>query len=53
MELVERYSHGTLAVIDGAGHALMHERPEILAALLAISLAGLVLTRGESLAHAP
>ncbi len=34
MELVGRYPHATMAVVDGAGHALMHERPELLAALL-------------------
>ncbi len=28
-ELLERYPHATLAVIEGAGHALMHERPEL------------------------
>jgi pimeloyl-ACP methyl ester carboxylesterase len=33
-ELLERYPHATLAVIEEAGHALMHERPELLAALL-------------------
>ena len=33
-ELLERYPHATLAVIDGAGHALMHERPELIAPLL-------------------
>ena len=33
-ELLERYPHATLAVIEGAGHALMHERPELLAALV-------------------
>ncbi len=33
-ELLERYPHATLAVIEGAGHALMHERPELLAALI-------------------
>jgi pimeloyl-ACP methyl ester carboxylesterase len=32
--LLERYPHATLAVIDGAGHALLHERPELLAPLL-------------------
>jgi pimeloyl-ACP methyl ester carboxylesterase len=32
-ELLERYPHATLAVIEEAGHALMHERPELLAAL--------------------
>jgi pimeloyl-ACP methyl ester carboxylesterase len=31
--LLERYPHATLAVIEDAGHALMHERPELLAAL--------------------
>jgi pimeloyl-ACP methyl ester carboxylesterase len=33
--LLERYPHATLAVLDGAGHALIHERPELLAPLLA------------------
>lgn len=33
MALLECYPHATLAVVDEAGHALMHERPEILAAL--------------------
>jgi pimeloyl-ACP methyl ester carboxylesterase len=33
-ELLQRYPHATLAVIEDAGHALMHERPELLAALL-------------------
>jgi pimeloyl-ACP methyl ester carboxylesterase len=33
-ELVEQYPHATLAVIEDAGHALMHERPESLAGLL-------------------
>jgi pimeloyl-ACP methyl ester carboxylesterase len=32
--LVERYPRATLAVIEDAGHALMHERPDLLAALL-------------------
>ena len=32
-ELLERYPHATLAVIEDAGHALMHERPELLASL--------------------
>ncbi|HEY0169073.1 MAG TPA: alpha/beta hydrolase [Jatrophihabitans sp.] len=32
--LLERYPHATLAVIEGAGHALIHERPELLAPLL-------------------
>jgi pimeloyl-ACP methyl ester carboxylesterase len=34
MELLKRYPHATLAVIEGAGHALMHERPELIAPLL-------------------
>ena len=33
--LFERYPHATLAVLEDAGHALMHERPELLTALLA------------------
>jgi pimeloyl-ACP methyl ester carboxylesterase len=33
-ELLELYPHATLAVIEDAGHALMHERPGQLAALL-------------------
>lgn len=32
--LLERYPHATLAVVDDAGHALMHERPELLAPLI-------------------
>lgn len=35
VDLLERYPHATLAVIEDAGHALMHERPEVLAAILA------------------
>jgi len=34
MELREQYPHATLAAVDGAGHALMHERPGLLAGLL-------------------
>jgi pimeloyl-ACP methyl ester carboxylesterase len=33
-ELLEGYPHATLAVIEDAGHALMHERPALVAALL-------------------
>ena len=33
-ELLELYPHATLAVIEDAGHALMHERPGLLAAFL-------------------
>jgi pimeloyl-ACP methyl ester carboxylesterase len=32
--LLPQYPHATLAVIDGAGHALMHEQPELLSALV-------------------
>ena len=32
--LLEHYPHATLAVIDDAGHALIHERPELLAPFL-------------------
>jgi pimeloyl-ACP methyl ester carboxylesterase len=34
MALLERYPHATLGVVEDAGHALMHERPELLAAFL-------------------
>jgi pimeloyl-ACP methyl ester carboxylesterase len=33
-DLLERYPHATLAIVEDAGHALMHERPALLAALL-------------------
>jgi pimeloyl-ACP methyl ester carboxylesterase len=32
--LLDRYPHATLAVVDGAGHALLHERPEVAGPLL-------------------
>jgi pimeloyl-ACP methyl ester carboxylesterase len=38
-DLVDRYPHASLAVLDDAGHALPHEQPEILRALLAEWLA--------------
>ena len=38
-ELSERYPRATLAVIDDAGHALMHERRELLGALVSDWLA--------------
>src|ERR1700712_1940401 len=34
-DLFERYPHATLAIVEGAGHAVMHERPELFAALVA------------------
>ena len=33
--LLGRYPHATSAVVDGAGHALLHERPEVVGPLLA------------------
>jgi pimeloyl-ACP methyl ester carboxylesterase len=33
-DLLDRYPHASLAVIDDAGHALAHEQPELLRALL-------------------
>ncbi|MDQ1541829.1 MAG: hypothetical protein QOH29_2555 [Actinomycetota bacterium] len=38
-DLVDRYPHASLAVLDDAGHALPHEQPELLRALLAEWLA--------------
>jgi pimeloyl-ACP methyl ester carboxylesterase len=32
--LLERYPRATLAVVEDSGHALMHERPELVAALI-------------------
>jgi pimeloyl-ACP methyl ester carboxylesterase len=34
MTLLERYPHATLGIVEDAGHALMHEQPELLAAFL-------------------
>jgi pimeloyl-ACP methyl ester carboxylesterase len=39
IDLVDHYPHATLAVVDDAGHALPHEQPELLRALLAEWLA--------------
>lgn len=33
-DLLDHYPHASLAVIDDAGHALPHERPELLRALM-------------------
>ena len=33
-ELLDRYPHASLAVVDDAGHALIHERPELFGALI-------------------
>lgn len=38
-DLVDRYPHATLAVVDDAGHALPHEQPDLLRALVAEWLA--------------
>ncbi|HYN97696.1 MAG TPA: alpha/beta hydrolase [Pilimelia sp.] len=35
VDLLEHYPHASLAVVDDAGHALPHERPDVLRALLA------------------
>ncbi len=37
--LLENYPRATLAVIEGAGHALPHERPDVLRELVAHWLA--------------
>jgi pimeloyl-ACP methyl ester carboxylesterase len=34
VELLDAYSHASLAVVEDAGHALMHERPVLLASLI-------------------
>jgi pimeloyl-ACP methyl ester carboxylesterase len=39
VDLVDHYPHASLAVVDEAGHALPHERPELLRALVAEWLA--------------
>ncbi|MGY1786948.1 alpha/beta fold hydrolase [Geodermatophilus sp. SYSU D00698] len=39
VELLDVHPHAPLAVVDDAGHALPHERPEVLRALLAEGLA--------------
>jgi pimeloyl-ACP methyl ester carboxylesterase len=39
VDLFDRYPHASLAVVDDAGHALPHEQPELLRALLAEWLA--------------
>jgi pimeloyl-ACP methyl ester carboxylesterase len=39
VDLVDHYPHASLAVADDAGHALPHEQPELLRALLAEWLA--------------
>ncbi|HEY4630000.1 MAG TPA: hypothetical protein VIG96_01745, partial [Blastococcus sp.] len=48
-DLADQYPHASLAVIDDAGHALPHEQPELLRALVAEWLArrALVPARGR------
>jgi pimeloyl-ACP methyl ester carboxylesterase len=38
-DLLDHYPHASLAVVDGAGHALPHEQPHLLSALVAEWLA--------------
>lgn len=45
VDLLERYPHATLAVLDGAGHALPHEQPAVLGALLGAWCAAALTTR--------
>jgi pimeloyl-ACP methyl ester carboxylesterase len=33
-DLIDYYPHASLAVVDNAGHALPHEQPDLLRALL-------------------
>ena len=47
VDLLEHYPHASLVVADDAGHALPHERPELLAAALADWLARV--GRGEAI----
>jgi pimeloyl-ACP methyl ester carboxylesterase len=46
MDLVDHYPHASLAVVDDAGHALPHEQPELLGALLAEWLVRVERSRG-------
>jgi pimeloyl-ACP methyl ester carboxylesterase len=46
VNLLDRYPHATLAVIEDAGHALMHERPELLATLVSDWLDRALLAEG-------
>lgn len=39
VDLVDHYPHASLALLDGAGHALPHEKPDLLRALVAEWLA--------------
>jgi pimeloyl-ACP methyl ester carboxylesterase len=46
-DLLDHYSHASLAVVDDAGHALPHEQPELLRALLAEWLARVERSNGQ------
>jgi pimeloyl-ACP methyl ester carboxylesterase len=46
-DLVDHYPHASLAVVDDAGHALPHEQPELLRALLAEWLARVERSNGQ------
>ncbi len=50
-DLVDHYPHATLAVVDGAGHALPHEQPEVLRALVAEWLTRVERSAGASAAR--
>jgi pimeloyl-ACP methyl ester carboxylesterase len=39
VDLVDDYPHASVAVVDDAGHALPHEQPDVLRALVAEWLA--------------
>lgn len=51
-DLVDHYPHASLAVIDDAGHALPHEQPELLRALLVEWLARVRRSSGPSTTRA-
>ena len=44
-DLVEHYPHASLTVVEDAGHALPHEKPDLLSALVRDWLARVDLTR--------
>jgi pimeloyl-ACP methyl ester carboxylesterase len=41
LDLGTRYPHATVLLVDGAGHALPHERPDVVQPILANWLATL------------
>ncbi len=48
-DLVDHYPHATLAVVDDAGHALPHEQPDLLRALVTHWLASVERSRIEAI----